>query len=361
MVTVNNKKNMNTNVLKRGARKIVAWIYYIFGLHRFQHKGNVLILMYHRVLRDNDEIIKSVQPGMYVTDSSFKKQVKYLTRHFEVISLKELLKLWEGEGLDNNKKYCVITFDDGWLDNYLYAYPVLREYSVPATIFLTTTLIGTNRWFWPEKLSYIFLEKHEDLVDAASSTEDVEGEVNDVMNSIFSIMREKYNYSKRSQMDFIIGALKRHSEIAIENALSRMCELLHISIPDERMLLNWDEVKEMSTRGISFGSHTCNHKILTGLSLDEANIELGDSMKALKEKDIEFSPVFCYPNGNYNKEIQEAVSALGYEAAVTTKFGFESAAPDDYFEIKRVGVHDDIGSTVPLFSFHLSGLRHKFQ
>jgi UDP-2,3-diacylglucosamine pyrophosphatase LpxH len=74
-----------------------------------------------------------------------------LCKRFTVLSLNELLERWRTDQLDASKAYCVITFDDGWQDNYQYAFPVLKHYGLPATIFLATDFIGTDRWFWPDQ------------------------------------------------------------------------------------------------------------------------------------------------------------------------------------------------------------------
>ncbi len=345
----------NVMSIKSTLRKFIAWGYYYTGLYKIYHKGKIHILMYHRVLKDNDKAIISMQPGMYVTESAFKNQMIFLARHYHLISLKELLELWKNGEYNKDVKYGVVTFDDGWLDNYLNAYPILKKYDVPATIFVTTSLIGTNRWFWPEKLSYLLLNKYQNLQGLGESLDDIK---NDVILSIFTMINEKQDYVISEQIDLTIEALKKYTEQSIENALDKIYKLLDIVVPEERALLNWNEIKEMSSNGVSFGSHTCNHKILTGVPLSEAREELERSMHQLKAKDLNFIPVFCYPNGNYNQEIQNTVSDCGYEAAVTTKFGFEGKKPDDYFGIKRIGVHNDISSTMPLFAFHLSGLRH---
>ena len=341
--------------IKSRLRKFIAWGYYYSGLYKIYHKGKIHILMYHRVLKDNDKAILSMQPGMYVTESAFKNQMIFLARHYHLISLTELLELWRNGDYSKDTRYCIVTFDDGWLDNYLYAYPILKKYNIPATIFVTTSFIGTNRWYWPEKLSYLLLNKYQNILDLRDS---LEGVRDDVISSIITAINEKHGYVIGEQIDFIIETLKKYSEQSIENALDRIYGLLDMSIPEERAVLNWNEIKEMSNNGISFGSHTCNHKILTGVPLSEAREELERSMHHLKEKDLNFVPVFCYPNGNFNQEIQNTVRGCGYQAAVTTKFGFESEKPDDYFGIKRIGVHNDISSTIPLFSFQLSGLRY---
>src|SRR5262249_39205522 len=87
----------------------------------------------------------------YVLTDVFEEQIRFLKEAFEVVPLSELLARWRTGGWDTEARYCAITFDDGWLDNYLHAYPVLRRYGIPATVFLPTAFIGTRAWFsWDE-------------------------------------------------------------------------------------------------------------------------------------------------------------------------------------------------------------------
>ncbi|MCW8909307.1 MAG: polysaccharide deacetylase family protein [Gammaproteobacteria bacterium] len=340
--------------IKNTLRKIIAWGYYYSGFYKIYHKGKIHILMYHRVLKDTDGAISEIQPGMYVTESVFESQMKYLSKHYKLISIIELLELWKNGQYSKDTKYCVVTFDDGWIDNYQNAYPILRKYEIPATIFVTTSLIGTNNWFWPEKISYLLLNQYHNILDLRSHTDDTD----EVILSIINALNKGSSHDIREQVDSTIEELKKYPGKSIDNALDRIYKLLDLSVPDERVLLNWSEIQEMSNNRISFGSHTCNHTILTGVSLDVVREELESSMYKLKEQNLNFVPVFCYPNGNYDREIQTVVKECGYEAAVTTRFGFEDEMPVDYYGIRRIGVHNDISSTMPLFSFHLSGLRH---
>ena len=90
---------------------------------------------------------------MYVTPETFERHLQFLTAHFTILTFRRAAGEDGTAGdWDNAARYCVLTFDDGWLDNYQYAYPLLRAYSAPATIFLPTGLIGSSDWLWPDRL-----------------------------------------------------------------------------------------------------------------------------------------------------------------------------------------------------------------
>jgi peptidoglycan/xylan/chitin deacetylase (PgdA/CDA1 family) len=102
----------------------------------------VPILVYHRVcpLYYKKEIIYA-----NVYPEEFNKQMKYLMNHFEVITVSEYLERRSSNGL-KGRELC-ITFDDGFKDNYLYAFPILKKYRLRATFFLTTGYIGSDTLF----------------------------------------------------------------------------------------------------------------------------------------------------------------------------------------------------------------------
>ncbi len=134
-----------------------------------------------------------------------------------------------------------------------------------------------------------------------------------------------------------------------------MRQIFGVELPTERILVDWGEVEEMSKHHISFGSHSCTHKILTACTLPEVRKEVTDSFHTLQNKPINFIPVLAYPNGNYSREIVEQVKAASYQASVSTQFGSEERAPTDLYSLKRIGIHSDISATFPLFSFHIAG------
>ncbi|NIV11475.1 MAG: polysaccharide deacetylase family protein, partial [Aliifodinibius sp.] len=94
------------------------------------YERKLKILMYHSVLNDNDKLRAELQPGMCVLQSTFEKQVRYLSKKYEVISIEKLFEMVSQKRAPD-KSTAVITFDDGWRDNYDYAFPVLMKCNCP--------------------------------------------------------------------------------------------------------------------------------------------------------------------------------------------------------------------------------------
>ncbi|MHB8481169.1 MAG: polysaccharide deacetylase family protein [Nitrospiria bacterium] len=343
--------------LKGLVRRLLAGAYYRSSLPRMAHRGKVLILAYHRVLSD-DAISHWVQPGMFVTQPVFAEQMKYLRENYDMISLNELLELWDQDRFNGSKRYCVVTFDDGWRDNYLQAYPVLKAEKIPAAIFLPVSYIGTNRWFWTDRLAYAL---NIALSDPDRTSKFLQVQMDDRFvkePSLFGAL-PRDRKAAGGWIDSVIERIKRFPEELINRMIDRLSVLFGVKVPDERVFLTWEEIEEMSRDGISFGSHSSSHRILTGLSPEEVSREMKESLQVLNERGLNSIKVFCYPNGNLNEKIKGLAREAGYRAALGTGFGMEEKRPEDLFSLRRIGVHQDISFTAPLFAFHLSGLRRR--
>ncbi len=343
--------------VKSYIRQIVACICYVSKINLVQHKGKVMILMYHRIMSKKELDLCLVQPGMYVRDDVFGKQIAFLKRRYQIISFNCFLDAHKAGKLDKNKRYCIITFDDGWMDNYLYAFPILKKLKVPATIFLPTSYIGTSKWFWNDKIAYLLdcrnvsmiTEKEKKQV-ALLFSKFVKMDKNIATMLDFHMVREK----QIEMIDEIIERLKVLPQSTIDELICKLSEIIGNNDHGERIFLNWEEIAEMSRHDISFGSHSCSHRLLDMLSMDEIKNEAEDSMHILKEKKVNTVPIFCYPNGNYTQVVVDHVKACGYQAAVTTHSGLEACSPQDMFKLRRIAIHNDVSSTIPLFSLRLS-------
>jgi peptidoglycan/xylan/chitin deacetylase (PgdA/CDA1 family) len=301
-------------------------------------RGKVAILTYHRVLTESELGSGYVQPGMYVTAGTFAMHMQYLRENFSVIALGELLRLWSKGGWDDSRRYCVVTFDDGWLDNYRHALPVLKRLELPATVFVPTGFVGTDRWYWPDLVAR--------LAERPGSRQ------------ALGALRREFPWLEGKGPEALIEGCKAEPQERIDALLASWARHLDFPLSDERQVIDWAEAEEMSAAGVTFGSHSATHRILTHLDAAQARSEIEGSWAELRARRVSTVPVFCYPNGDWSESLADLVAAAGYEAAVTTDFGYEGGRPARRYGLKRIGVHDHVTRTPDLFAFHLAGFNH---
>lgn len=313
----------------------------------------VPVLMYHRILNKN-KYKHILHDGMYVDPETFKLHVKYLNDNFTIVTLENILRS-KGRNNDhlNEKPFCVLTFDDGWKDFYENAYPILKTFNVPATVFLPTGFIGTNKCLWTEYLSKIIAEIDYRQSNRVKSYDSNNKYINIIGNTEGDI------YSKIDKAENMFKLLPNEE---IDHILNSIAEELGLTYGSpERSFLSWEEANEMHRSGVVYyGSHTKNHRILTTVSEDVIREELTQSKDILIDKGLvssSFVP-FAYPNGNYTDRIAEIVEEAGYSLAVTTKSGWNNLADEgnNLFRLKRIGIHQDITSTNAMLACRIYGI-----
>jgi peptidoglycan/xylan/chitin deacetylase (PgdA/CDA1 family) len=235
---------------------------------------------------------------MVATSAMFERQIAYAARHYRIVSLDEIRDACEGKH-PLPFKACFITFDDGWQDNYTVAFPILRRMGVPATVFVTTDYIGTRKVFWFTSLMQSLLGNDGRILQQGDGREigwpdDVAGE----LDRLVSLPRPLHPW----QLDRLVEMLKRYPESAIDTMVSALRVRLGgftDNTTAEPFFLTWDQLREMERGGVSVGSHTCTHKILTQISDAEATEELQRS-RAKLEAELGHSVVsLAFPNGDY--------------------------------------------------------------
>lgn len=314
----------------------------------FLNRCSFTVLMYHRVLEENDVEMEYVQPGIFISRPVFEKQMAFLSKKYNLLSLKELAEM-----LMNNqsppRKSIVLTFDDGWRDNYKHAYPILKKYNVPATIFLTTDFIDTDNMFWFDELSMILSMGKISSGKMAEIIKRNQGDTNE-------------SPPQHLDSDRFIEELKRLDLKTIREIITELIKESGLSpekIKRQRHMLTWDEVSEMSENNIDFGSHGRSHRILTNINMDEVIQELIESKNRIEEKLGGQAITFSYPNGNFNSEIKKQVAEAGYSCAVATNSIMRSIDQIDILELRRKNVHEDISVgpngdfSKSMFSLHI--------
>lgn len=272
-----------------------------------------------------------------VNPDIFERQIKYFKKYFNIIDLGALNKI--EFNLEYNKDVVVLTFDDGYRDNYTYAFPILKKYKIPATVFLTTDYINTDRLLWYDKLSWILYNTISIPKLFTFVKNDLEPEISKYVIHFFksdSILKVKI-------LEILAMKLKTFQVKDREDTLSllaKVCKIERWPNKEERAMLSWDEVREMSEYGISFGSHTKSHPVLSAISPQEVKEEIFDSKRVIEEH-IQ-TPVisFAYPYGkkeDYTDQVTEILKEEGFEYACSTNEGTENLPLKAPLVLKRKG------------------------
>lgn len=289
-----------------------------------------VILRYHSVADFKKDDFGYAMPQIIVSTKNFEKHIKYLSKRYNIIPLEEIILYLKG-GKDLPENLLAITFDDGYRDNYLNAYPILKKYGATATFFLTAGCIGNKEMFWTHKLIYLFnLTKVKDI-KIGKELYRIDGIKNKQQVIKMCITFIKDNINQRQKDRFIEGLAK---ELGVK------------SYPkiDNTMLL-WEDAIELDRAGFGIGSHTVTHPNLPNSDDEYAEYEIKESKNIIEEKLSKTINLFAYPNGgtlaHFNEYIKTVVKDAGFIGAVTSIDGLISKRSDIY-ELKRKGVGDNM-------------------
>ncbi|WP_412535863.1 polysaccharide deacetylase family protein [Marinobacter sp. MIT932201] len=285
-------------------------------LAKFLSRNHPKILMYHRITED--------PTGEGLTADQFRQQVTVIKRDFTPMTLQNLLKAHENGKVPKNA--VVVTFDDGYRDFKDIAYPILTEYDVPVTLFITTGFINKDIWLWPDQIKYCLQRTDMESVSVGKEriTITIRGRAEKAWNEIADYCLEIPNEERVDLINNIYDQLK----VAYPD-----------SVPQNYDSLSWNDLRELLERGVDIGSHSVNHPILTRMPLNEVKCEVEESRKLILKELGQEPTVFCYPNGterDFNESIKRIIDLAGYKYAITA-IG-ERFNLSDRFEIGRYGV-----------------------
>jgi len=308
-----------------------------------------IILAYHRVIEKWDQPLDYSQPGMVVTAPTFDRQLSFFKEQFDIVPLSGLL----GDGNIDwpaARPRCVITFDDGWRDNYDFAFPILRKHAIPATIFLTTDFIGTDRAFWHTELTYLLL--HAELSQLFRNEVMLRACPAPVRHHLRRLARIG-RVSSANDVDPVIETVKAIcDENAIEVLIQKLIKAVGLPrplFPERKFFLDWDQVREMAATGIDIGSHGCSHRILTRLSPEEATEELIRSKAEIERRVGRIVLHFAFPDEAANGALLTSAATAGYRSACLGGPG----AGEGHFGIRalrRLGMHEEVCGGGPSFN-----------
>lgn len=297
--------------------KAAAWTGLLaYGLQR--SRRGLTILMYHRVLPAEGAGRHALR-NLIVSEECFEKQVKWLVRRMDVVTLGQgLQRLRDADG-KSARPMVALTFDDGYDDNAQYAAPIMEAHGVRATFFVTTGFIQ-GRAMWFDRATKYYLDHREATVEAMIQSGVLAG---GDPAAAHEAAREAVGHLR--SVDSWLGWLKAMTRADREQTLAAI-GAVHPAPGCKAMTP--EQVIELSKRGHEIGSHTVTHPILIHETAESRSDELETSRRQIEQWTGKPVPGFCYPNGLGSEVVAQAAMAVGHSYAVTTQRGIATLADD---------------------------------
>jgi len=295
--------------IKQVFKRTGGWLYLNTSMGRGPLRGAGLILMLHRVLSNDRAAELPHRNELCVGPEAFEHLLIWLQRYFDCVPLMSLL-LADPEHVPNRPRVA-LTFDDGWRDNAMNAFPLLRQYQVPASIFLSTDFIGSRQHFWWESIGETLWGSHGQAARQALI------EHLQYVGRPLPVMLDDLDMQRRSLSLLRYLQSLKTLEPQILSDLTQACPS-----GAQPQALDWSQVRMLEDSGlIRFGPHGASHAILTGLDDQRLHEELSRSRTALENGCAQPLPVYCYPNGDHDARVRQQVAAHGFAFALGTETG----------------------------------------
>ena len=276
-----------------------------------------LILGYHRVVEDYAAVARDEMPSMLTSCEMFERHLDVVGQHYRFVSLDEIgERLASGEPF--TERVAAVTFDDGYRDNYEYAFPILQRKGIPAAVFVVTNLVGQAHWQIHDKLYYL-------VTKAFANWDDPRRELAVLLNDLglpaAHVLRHRLAASTPlTTVSALLPDLSQANVGRVMHALEARFGNGWCNIP---LSLTWPMIEEMHRAGVIIGSHTQTHISLPAESMETVIKELEGSKRVIEERIGAPVTHFAYPGGQFTPRDVIALERAGY------RFGYTACPHQD--------------------------------
>lgn len=283
--------------------------------------NSLVVCNYHRLYKG--QLDTSFDNGVFAHSvNDFENHLIWLKNNTKVLCEHELIELVKsGKAISN---ICsLITFDDGYIDNYTLAYPVMKRLEIPAIFYIPTGQINSRHLGWWDIIAYL-------IKKTPNYTISFDGVPVSLANGDAAIRFFQQ-----------IMKTKQYEETA--DLLSKLSDACEVPLPDidtqSKELMTWDQIREVADHGIAIGSHTHSHRVLSTIPVNEQKEEMITSKSIIENQIGKNVRTIAYPVGNYQHFTHETIglaSECGYDAAFSFNTGINFYDGLSQFNIKRI-------------------------
>ncbi len=312
---VQGKKELLSKVLLRAQ---------LFRILREVRKDVLVIFGWHRISPRSGFETPFAEDVYGPTPDEFEQAIVWLKENTRIISEDELLDFVarkKGPG----RLSVLVTFDDGYRDNYALAYPILKKHGVPAVFFLPSKMIDDRAMGWWDLSAFILKHTKKQQIDLGGRRFSLPGERDQAIAFFHKTMQlERYETTKD-----LVAEVAKACEVELPAREAR-----------EKELMSWAEVREVADGGVTISSHTHTHRVLATLDPASQREELALSKAMLEEKIGRPVRSIAYPVGGYSHftaETRNLARDVGYSLGYSFCTGFNRFSDISAFDVKRMG------------------------
>lgn len=285
--------------------------------------GVMRVLAYHR-LRGPSEDFRGDPHLLSATCAMFDQQMDYISSHYFPITAHQAVAALRGDTRLPSRAI-LVTFDDGYRDFRAYAWPILKDYGVPALLFVSTAFPSASRGFWWDELHEMVAQTEARRVD-----------VSDLGSFPLETGEDRWN-AVRALNRF----LKRLAPYDLSAKLQELRSALGTPKFGESLVLTWDELRSLTADGLAVGSHTRTHSAMPYLTTQQLVDEMHGAHADLERELGQFLPLFSYPFGFADARVVPILRELGYVGAFISLLGRNIHGQMDPFLLFRHSVDVD--------------------
>jgi peptidoglycan/xylan/chitin deacetylase (PgdA/CDA1 family) len=269
------------------------------------------------------------------TPAVFDQQMHHLGSHYHVVSMEDVLNAIE-KRKRVPRRSVLLTFDDAYYDFGEVAWPILKQYRLPATLFVPTAYPGQpERRFWWDRLYQAVTYTPQTVLSGTS------------LGSISLGTPEE----RRAGLRRLENYVKTISHTEAMALVDQLCDELGDGQADERSVLSWDDLRNLVKEGVTLGAHTRTHPILTQMSTEQVRDEIRGSQQDLRREIENVLPIFSYPGGAHNDAVVKILKEEGFKIAFTTREGQNEPRSVDPWCLRRTNITRR--TSLPIFRLRL--------
>ena len=305
--------------------------------------GKLMIFMYHYT-RD---LKHSRYPEIKGLDISlFQQQISFLKKNFSIVTMEEVIEAVKGKS-ELPEDAVLLTFDDGYIDNYTFAFPILEEEKVQGSFFIPGKTFSTHQLLDVNKIHYILASTDSKslLSDLMEKLDYYRGKEYD-----FPLNEELYlNYAKEDRYDtketiFIKRMLQTVLPEKLRNRISSDLFEKHVGVTEEQLsyelYMTENQIRSMKRHGMFIGIHGYDHYWLGNLPRQQMQKDISKALEVMDEFIDRNCWVMNYPYGSYNAEVLDYIRSLGACLGLTTQVAAVDISKCNSLELPRLDCND---------------------